>query len=224
MRNDLRAGDGRPRTPDGSVLPWARSAANASRARGQLLRSLGRALSALPQLRELTLICHTVSAAVLSWADTRSLHLPGLRLQKLTELSIFPSHRSLTAGIETDSGTETPAFALVGLGPQCELPSLWRFGAPAVFRHSDTTPAHLQLYLTPCACRCRFLYDLRTLHCAAVDSQTLRAASDQNGVLFGAGVGVCIPVRGASTIAISRTQQHSPFHVSTSPLSLCANG
>ena len=108
----------------GAMLAWPRSAAKAGRVRSQLLHSLTRALSALTELTSLTLICHAISAEALGWGNTRSLRLPRLRLPRLTRLSIRPA----AAAAEMMQEHDAAAFALIGLGPRCELPSLRHYG------------------------------------------------------------------------------------------------
>ena len=63
------------------------------------------------------------------WSGTRPLHLPQLRLPRLTELCIRSSHRDWGA---RTSAAASPAFALIGLGPQCDLPLLRWVGAYVV--------------------------------------------------------------------------------------------
>ena len=156
----MRAGHG---TPDDGALLWARSVAKAIRVRSQLLHALGRALSALTQLRRLTLVCHTVPAAALGWDGTRLLHLPRLKLPWLAELSIRPSQgRAMEALGAGAVSTEPPAFAIAGLGSQCELPSLRRFGARAAWAanasrsgpHVSVGPSDISRLFSPMAVVC----------------------------------------------------------------------
>lgn len=123
--------------PNGTKMFWARSASHGNRTRRQLLCSLGRALSTLRMLRSLKIVCHSVPAATLGWGDTRLLNLLQLQLPLLTELRICLFQRS---GVNS----EPPAFALTGIGPQCELPSLRSLGKSTVFVPSATCvpPGH----------------------------------------------------------------------------------
>ena len=117
---------------------WQRSSASvAARMRSQLLAALSRALNALVELRTLTLVCYVVSAHSLGWQGTRPVLLPRLRLPRLTHLTIRTATNSGKCGSAvpatpavTVSGAAqpAPAFAVIGLGPQCELPSLEHYG------------------------------------------------------------------------------------------------
>ena len=123
------------------MFAWPRSAAKAGRVRNQLLHSLTRALSALNELTSLTLICHAIPAETLGWGNTRSLRLPRLRLPHLTRLSIRPA--AAAAGMVQEG--DAAAFALIGLGPRCELPSLRHYG-------KQSKAGNLRPLLLPC-CR-----------------------------------------------------------------------
>lgn len=104
--------------------------------RTQLLAPLSRALNALTELRTLTLACHVVSADSLGWVGTRPLLLPRLRLPQLTDLAIRTANSGtfgpyVPAATVLGAAQPARAFAVVGLGSQCELPSLQHYGTPA---------------------------------------------------------------------------------------------